>query len=290
MATRRAAVVIVTGRSLALDPNATLARAAFAFWSARGHRIIVHDGAGPPPAGDVAILHVDLTRVPAAYCDLVARYPVAINARVADISKRRVCPDLVSAGDAYDGPVMVKTDLNHAGIPERQTRIAAGGMRARLAEAALRHLPASWTGRLPNDEYVVFARKGQVPRWVWRTPALVVQPLYTERRGGLFAMHQWYCLGDSDCVSTFLSHQPVVKLSTAVARLPLHRDVPDALRRRRAELGVDYGKLDFIVHEGRPILLDANRTPNEGAVATSGRIAEICAAVAAGLDFYLRRL
>lgn len=287
MGTRAATIVILTEPILGLDPNSTIARAAQCFWVPQGHRVVVHRGLDPPPPGDVAILHVDLTRVPAGYGALAARYPVAINGRTGDIAKRAISRDLVAADDPYDGPVIVKTDLNHAGIPERERRLAAGGRLARLWDEAASRLPAAWTGRLPGDRYLVYARKGEVPRWVWRTPALVVQRLYAERRGDLYAMHQWYCLGDSDCVSTFLAAAPVVKLSTVVERLPLHRDVPAALRRRREELQMDYGKLDFIVDGGTPALLDANRTPNEGDVATTGRIADICRAVAAGLDFYL---
>jgi hypothetical protein len=29
----------------------------------------------------------------------------------------------------------------------------------------------------------------------------------------------------------------------------------------RARLGFDYGKFDFVIHEGQAVLLDANRTP-----------------------------
>lgn len=290
MPPRTATIVILTEPLLGLDPNSTIARVAASFWVPQGHRVIVHRGIDDAPAGDIAIVHVDLTSVDPAYRALAARYPVAINGDVADVGKRAISRDLVTTDDPYDGPVIVKTDLNHAGIPERHRRLAASGRWLSLWEDAAARLPASWTGRLPGDEYLVFANKGAVPRWVWRTPMLVVQRLYVERRGDLYAMHQWYCLGDSDCVSTFLAASPIVKLATVVERLPLHREVPEAMRRRRSALRIDYGKIDFILDDGVPALLDANRTPNEGAVTTTGRIAGICAAVAAGLDLYLARI
>jgi hypothetical protein len=37
--------------------------------------------------------------------------------------------------------------------------------------------------------------------------------------------------------------------------------VPDELRQRRHELGFNYGKFDFVLHQGKAILLDANKTP-----------------------------
>jgi hypothetical protein len=37
--------------------------------------------------------------------------------------------------------------------------------------------------------------------------------------------------------------------------------VPDELRQRRHELGFNYGKFDFVLHQGKANLLDANKTP-----------------------------
>jgi hypothetical protein len=38
-------------------------------------------------------------------------------------------------------------------------------------------------------------------------------------------------------------------------------EIPDQLRRERERLGFDFGKFDFVIHDGEPVLLDANRTP-----------------------------
>lgn len=280
-----ATVAILTHVRQGLRPGTTIARIANEHWAPVGHRIFVHCGLGTPPAADVAIQHVDLTRVPKPYLDLAAHYPRTINGSVADISKRRISSDLLAEDDDFAGPVMVKTDLNHAGMPERLLRQARTSLCSRLLGLVERRLPCTWFGHLPGDRYLVFERKDAVPRWVWRYKGLVVQPLHVERRGKLFAMHQWYFLGDHDCVSTFLSHAPVVKLATVVERLPLHTDVPDAMRRRRAELKFDYGKFDYVMPGGRPVLLDANRTPDEGPeFPTNPRVFEICKALAGGLQ------
>lgn len=284
----RATIAILTHARQGLRPGTTIARIAHEHWSRDGHRVVVHQGLGTPPAADVAIQHVDLTRVPQPYLDLAAHYPRTINGAVGDISKRRISSDLLAEDDDFAGPVMVKTDLNHAGMPERLLRRSLPRLCARLLGLLEARLPCSWFGHLPGDQYLVFERKDAVPRWVWRSSGLVVQPLHAERRGNLFAMHQWYFLGDRDCVSTFLSHAPVVKLATVVERLPLHTDVPDALRRRRKELRFDYGKFDYVMPDGEPILLDANRTPDEGPeFPTNPRVAAICAALAGGLADFL---
>jgi hypothetical protein len=94
-------------------------------------------------------------------------------------------------------------------------------------------------------------------------------------------------LGDRDCVSTFLSSDPLVKLATVVERLPLHNDVPVAIRRQREALKFDYGKFDFIRHQDGPVLIDANRTPNEGPTPRVERVDAICAALADGIAGFL---
>lgn len=285
---RRATIAILTHADQGLRPGATLARIADEHWSPRGHRILVHRGLGAPPPADIAVQHVDLTYVPKPYLALARHYPKTINAMVADISKRAISTDLLAEDDDYRGAVMVKTNLNHAGMPERLLRQKARGLRGALLRLADRVLPCDWFGNLPNDQYLVFDSKEAVPRWVWRSRHLVVQPLHVERRGELYAMHQWYFLGERDCVSTFLSSTPVVKLATVVERLPLHTDVPDEIRRRRAELQFDYGKFDYVISDGRPILLDANRTPDEGTeFPTIPRVRDICAALAGGLEDFL---
>ena len=67
---------------------------------------------------DAAILHVDLSLVPDEYREFVESYPVAINGNILDIRKSSTSRNRVLRGDAYDGPVIVKTDLNSAGLPE----------------------------------------------------------------------------------------------------------------------------------------------------------------------------
>lgn len=285
---RRATIAILTHRHDDIRRGPTIAHIAYEHWAPAGHRILVHRGTEAPPPADLAILHVPLTIVPQAYQDLAASYPTTINARVSCTSKRAVCLDLLSRSDAYRGPVIVKTDLNHGGKVEERLRRRRAGTFLRLWLELERHLPASWFGRLPGREYVTLSSKDAVPGWVWRSPHLVVQPFYAERRGDLFAMHQWYFFGGRDCVSTFLAREPVVKLANVVERLPLHDEVPEALRWRRAELKFDYGKFDFVMVDGKPILLDANHTPTEGPQYPSiPRVLAICGTLASGLRDYV---
>lgn len=286
---RRATIIVLAHKFFGLPDSATLAFLARGHWTPEGNRVLVHRGVKtPPPPGDLAILHVPLTHVPQRLSDLATHYPRTVNGSVTDTSKRRIATDLLEKDDRYDGPVIVKTDLNHTGGTERRLRRESRSWRKRLLYQMERRLPPHWFGRLPQNRYLVFERKSLVPGWVWRSRGLVVQPFHAERRGGHFVLHQWYFCGDRDCVSTFLSTDPLVKLATVTERLPLHKDVPDEIRRRRAELKFDYGKFDYVIADGVPILLDANNTPDEGAGQEKHpRVLAICAELAGGLQSLL---
>lgn len=288
MRSRIDSIAILTHLRQGLDPDYFIARIARQFWQPEGRRVLVHQGLKPPPPADLAILHVDLTVVPEAYRALARHYPYCLNAGVTDVSKRQISRHLVSADDSYDGPVMVKHDRNHAGHSESRLRIAEGGAWTRLGEAARRWLPRAWGGA-GGPEYQVFERKGQVPRWVWRNADLVVERLFTEKHGDDFVLHQWQFLGPRSLVSTLLGPAPLVKRTDGQRRLPKHHRVPEALWRRREELGVDFGKFDFVMHDGEPVLFDVNPTPHWGTREVVDGMTWNTGVMAAGIDFFLGR-
>ena len=283
-----ASVAILTHQQQGLPPKSHLGYILRESWAPQGRRVVVHQGLKPPPAADLGFLHIDLTRTPEDYIALGGSYGRCINLAAADNSKRRVSRNLLGPDDAYDGPVLVKTDRNHGGVPEQRLARALGGRWEQLREHARRLLPPAWSGRLPQGQYLLLERRSQVPDWVWRTRGLVVERFFAERRGDLFAMHMWYFLGDRDAVGTTLATSPLVKGENAVQRLPAHEDVPPALRERRRELGFDYGKFDYILVDGEPQLLDANRTPHASRDGLSERGLEICRRLAPGIDWFLR--
>jgi hypothetical protein len=260
-------IAILTHARQGLDEDYFLAGIARAFWVPAGHSLLVHAGPQAPPPADIAFLHIDLTRVPDAYRRLPASYPTTVNGGVFDISKRRIADGLVGPDDGYDGPVVVKTDLNHSGVRERALRRAEG----RWLSALRDRLPPRWRGEPPGGSYRIYDRASRVPSWVWRSRHLVVQRLFTERRGDEYVVHQWFFLGQASIVSSLRGSEPLLKWSNRTGLLPLHDEVPDEIRRKRVELGFGFGKFDFVVQDGRGWLLDANSTPHRG---TTGPLTE----------------
>lgn len=240
-------------------------------WRRRGHRVTESRGV-PDLAGDlelfgVCVLHVDLTRTPQEYAWFANAHAVAVNGRFLDNSKRSVSRDLVSPGDGYAGAVIVKTDLNYGGSPEENRSRRVGGAAARIARVARGIRP--WTARryLSVMDYRVYERRGDVPAAVWRNPALVVERFRPERRDGLYWVRSWLFLGDRGYVRSIGSAHPVIKAERVTAQRLGDQDdpavLPPPVRQRRAEAGLDYGKIDFTVgDDGTVTVLDMNRTPN----------------------------
>lgn len=253
-------IVILTHALQGLGGHAMLERLWREHWQPAGLSVQVQQGLAKPPPADLALLHVDLTVTPPEYLALADRYPRCLNRAVTDISKRRISQRRVLPDDDYRGPVIVKTGRNFAGRPERALALAAGGL-TRLRELLARRLPPAWSGRLRDDRYLLLPDRRAVPDWVWRRPELLVERLAVERQGETFLLHQWYFLGRCDCIATLVGAEPLVTYEKRIALLPPHFDVPPALRRRRAELGFDFGKFDYVIEQGEPVLLDANRTP-----------------------------
>ena len=56
------------------------------------------------------------------------------------------------------------------------------------------------------------------------------------------------------------SELPVVK-SRKLVSVDLVEEVPDAVRSVRRKLGLDFGKIDFVMHGNDALVFDVNKTP-----------------------------
>ena len=88
-------------------------------WREDGHEVFFLFGTKRFVPADLIIVHVDLSVVPDSYLRFAARYPVAVNGRVRDIRKSTFSTGLLRPDDLWQGPVIVKSDFNYAGEPER---------------------------------------------------------------------------------------------------------------------------------------------------------------------------
>ena len=247
-------------------------------WLDAGHDVSLAEGLGNWPDGDVAVMHVDLSVVPAAYSEAARRYAIVVNGAATDVRKKRVSRHLVTQNDDWTGPVIIKTDLNYSGIPEMH---AAQMFRRDGKPADLPPGPVVSTTR----PYPILRSLGEVPREVWANPGLVVERFLPEQDVHGYWVRAWVFFGDRERCTRYRGTHPIVKTATIVGREPA--PVPEELRAERERLGFDYGKFDFVVHDGRATLFDANRTPS--APPSSPEIDASNAHLAGGLESLMRK-
>lgn len=233
----------------------------------RGHSWTISQGFSTGLKGDAAILHVDATRVDPAYAEYGQSFPFCLNVGVSDISKPRVSAARVTPHDGWDGPVIVKSALNCGGLPESRLN--------RRAQKAGRPLP--FPEAKVMNEYPVFEHASEVAPGIFDDPDLLVERFLPEIEPDGFALRYWLFCGDYDFCGRFVSHDRIVKGAGVFRSEPC--PIPDDLRQRRKELGFDYGKFDFAVHDGKTYLMDANKTPGRvpqdaGEVASMPRMAD----------------
>jgi len=242
-------------------------------WQENGVRVGVVQGPQARAEADIAILHVDLTVVPEEYLEFARQFPVVVNGGVPDISKRRVSQHLVRRADGYEGPVIVKSDRNFMGYPEAAlAQRAAGG---RWQKDSVKPVIGA---------YRIFNSAREVPDDVWEKPELVVERFLPERWEGHYCVRTWLFFGDQERHTLFYATDPLVKSASIVGHKPL-AEVPEAIRQRRRDLKFDFGKFDYTVVDGRPVLFDANRTPAIGAFPRE-RYLPIARMLARGIDAF----
>ena len=214
-----------------------------------GHRVRVSRGL-EPESGDAALLHVDSTLVGQEYLDLASRYDRPINFGTGDISKRKVSRLLLEEGDSWGGPVIVKANFNNRAVVEDLHN----------QRAAKKSKPLPHPGITPGEPYEVLDSIADVKSAAWSDPTLVVERFVPEQdEDGNYVLRTWVFMGPRERCSRLVTSDRISKAADVISYEPI--DVPEQLRAERERLGFDFGKFDFVMRDGEPLLLDANRTP-----------------------------
>lgn len=262
-------------------------------WMASGHRVIHHAGTRNMPDADILFLHVDKTLVPEEYEDYSSKYPAVINGKILDISRKRYSTAKLGQHDEYGGPVIVKTNNNYGGLPEHRSvfkSLSIASSRLLLRQTQLkvwRQMAHSWSRLSSLDplEYPIFNNMGEVPSAVWKNNNLIVEKFIPEREGKLFFVRYWTFFGDKNLTGRYGCPHPIVKFHRCVtAIMPV--DIPEELILWRKKLNMDYGRFDYVMYEGKPVLLDVNKTQAAGQLTDGYR--KQFAALSAGIDCYLK--
>ena len=234
-------------------------------WSNWGAEVIDIYGTDSFIPADLVLVHVDLSIVPKQYHEFALRYPVHINADVLDIRKSSICDHLLSENDDYDGPVIVKTDLNFAGIPERNEKRLNRNKFQRFPPIDLFFLKLEGLKRrlsrypeiTTKDLYQIFESLQDVPKKYFDDKT-VVQKYLPEKSGDNFILREYYFLGDREYLNVEKSEDPSFTTGEQIEFIP---GVPPAeIRAIRKKLNLRYGKIDYAIHEGETVIFDVNKT------------------------------
>jgi hypothetical protein len=214
------------------------------FWRADGLEVVFVSGLDRFVPADVAIVHVDLSVVPGEYLDFARQYPVVLNGGVRDIRKATFSAARVTRDCDYAGSVIVKSNVNYAGCPERRLGVRTGCGADEF--------------QTPSD-YRIYRSVSHVPERFFEGEDFIVERFIPEHEDGRYHMRAFHCLGHSYTCVRGASADPIVNGSTMVGteRIEPHPELFELQR----ELRIDYGKLDYVVHDGAVSLLDVNKTP-----------------------------
>ncbi len=250
--TNRIQVVTATDQKL---KDSYLISRLVTIWRQTGYEVII----GPTDHldADIGILHIDQTWMRSEDLPSDLNGKQLLNGNVLDISKRRFSNLILDPHTSYAGQVIIKTNANCFGIPERkyQTWKQLHKWRQRLAK----RFDWRWAHDLPGT-YPVLDHPSAVPKWVWKRDDLIVEKFLPEMDGDLYVLRIWLFFGEREYGARIWSTNPIVKAQNLV-RYEYINDVPEDLRIIRSRLGFDFGKFDYVIIDGKAILLDVNKTP-----------------------------
>ena len=243
------------------SPEGTAIHGIADIWRESGMSVTYLRGTSRFVPADVLLVHVNLSVVPKRYLRFADRYPVVINRHITDIRKSSFSESLLQADSAWDGQVIVKSDLNYSGAPEKNS----GRNWLEAKSALVRRLRAAIERRIPSampftdtDDYTIFDSKADVPAAYFSSRQVVVEKFLPETAGTDYAIRMYLFLGDNGFCVRLTSPDPIIKVgnSTHIEQVEPHPSVHEWQRRYR----IDYGKFDYVVRDGNAILLDINKT------------------------------
>ena len=266
-------------------------------WESRGIEIKLLRGTGRIVEADILFPQIDLSVIPDSYLRFFENYPTVINRNITDIRKSTFSPIRVEPGDEWKGPVIVKSNLNYGGYPEVRLGSVFGrvGLLASKMKASIQRLggrgkdvsriASRFAGPINPHEYPVFERADEVPEELFRHPGLIIERFLQESSGQGYMLRSYNFLGNRGFTRRRVSSHPIVKASNSqfIDAPPL----PHGLVEFRNQLGFDYGKIDYLVHDGEPVPLDINTTPTIVQSSDQGSLLQDLRDLAAGIEDFV---
>jgi hypothetical protein len=123
--------------------------------------------------------------------------------------------------------------------------------------------------RKPKD-YLTYSKKSKVPRAVFSNESLVVEKFLPEKHGNEYYQRRYYFLGDAEYHEVHATSVPIHATDSDdhCIRYWEEPTIPPELRLYRDQLKAEYGKIDYVIYDGKIVIFDVNRTPSSGDIET----------------------
>lgn len=214
---------------------------------------------------DLALLHIDLTVVPKTYVNLARRYPRVLNDKVLDIRKSLVSQNLIRPESSYEGPVIVKTDLNAGGNPEHlyeKFPVYERRIFKRWWKSAVGRFTSS-TPSKPGKRYKIYECVKDVPECFVRNNDYVVEKFLPEVMDGLYITRRCHLLGDRSVTHKMGWTDPLGGgFAASFEWVKTNPAVLDVAK----NFGLEYGAIDYTEIGGVVNAFDINKTIGLGAL------------------------
>lgn len=245
--------VYVESRPHFLQAKAYILGHALSHLQSAGVSCRVLDRLDPQSLGRAAVVHVDLTELPPPFEHVHHLYERCLNGQALSINRRAYSRARLARDSDWDGPVIVKSALNHRGRPELRLAMERGLLRGGSARArqALRErlCPA----------YALHASAAEVPEAAWDDPARVVERFLPGRLETPVVKHRYDFMLDVE-LHTRASFDSLLCEPASMTRVDFLEDAPAAVRELRQSLRLDFGSIDYFMVDGEAWPVDANKT------------------------------
>jgi hypothetical protein len=230
-------------------------------WRKSGLNVIYVFGIDKHVPADLIIVHIDFSIVDQKYLDYAANYPIALNGQLSNICKSGFSEGLLKSDSDWSGSVIVKSNLNHGGIQEQiysnTLRRPSADFYRRVVSKVKRIIGREPLFSDPYD-YKIFNTIDMVPKHWFRSSNAIVEKFVPEMENNLYHIRMFQILGNHWICERLASPNPIVKGGNCVKVEVVEPE--DEVFEWCNELKLDYGKLDYVINNGKPILLDVNKT------------------------------
>lgn len=217
--------------------------------------------------GRCAFLHIDLTDIPEEFKQVVPLYKFTINGKATTINRRIYSRSMLSEGDSYQGPVIVKTVLNHMGLPE--LRYKKNKKLAALLRYKFRRIFDHGFKEKICPSYVIYNSLKKVPAMVWDNTDLIVEKFIPGSLKLPVTKHRYDFFFDCKFITCSVFDSLLCD-PLKVVKVEAINELPDEVSSLRNKLNLDFGSIDYFVQKDKAIIIDANKTTT----VTSGWIEE----------------